>query len=80
MRIMPIPMQMVMPQEPRILPMRWGQFIRLYPQELRFRQLEVQPITSTTGFGLVLPMVLTVFIIVWFLHLNYFSAIADLID
>jgi len=69
-RIMPIPMQRVMQQEPQIRPMRWEQFIRLYPQDLRFRQLEMQLITSTTGFGLVPPMELMVFIIVWFLRLN----------
>jgi len=77
MRTMPIPMQKVMPQEPRIRPMRWEQFIRLYPQELQFRQLEIQPIISTTGFGSVLPMGLMGFIIGWFLHLNYLRLLAD---
>ena len=76
MRIMPIPMPKVMPQEPKILPMRWEQFIRPYPQERRCRRLEMQIIISTTGFGLVLPMEPMVFIIVLFLRLNYFSAIA----
>jgi len=76
MLLMPIPMQKVTQQEPKIRPIRWQQFIRPYHQEQRCRPLGMQLIISITGFGLVLPMGLMGFIIVWFLRLNYLNAIA----